>query len=80
MNTAGERFVPTIAIKDAVSRRELEILAAVGINWHGGKKHIDCPYPDHGGKTDWRWDSRNNRAFCTCVGTRPGEKKIAFDL
>jgi hypothetical protein len=69
----GARYVRTAAIKQAVVGRELDVLGAIGIDWRGGRRHINCPYPDHGGKDDWRWDASNERAFCTCIGTRPDE-------
>ncbi|WP_147041305.1 toprim domain-containing protein, partial [Skermanella aerolata] len=69
----GARYVRTDAIKKAVAGHELDVLSAVGIDWRGGRGHIDCPYPDHGGKDDWRWDADNECAFCTCIGTRPDE-------
>ena len=72
--SSNESFVVTKAVQDAVSGRELDILSAIGIGWQQGCGHIDCPYPDHGGANDWRWDSRANRAHCTCCGNR-GEKR-----
>lgn len=69
----GARYVWTPAIKKAVAGHELDVLSAIGIDWRGGRRHINCPYPDHGGKDDWRWDADNARAFCTCIGTRPDE-------
>ncbi|MEM9627817.1 MAG: toprim domain-containing protein [Pseudomonadota bacterium] len=60
-------FIETDAIKAAARGRELEILKAAGIEWKGGKGHIDCPYPDHGGTNDWRWDYKAAKARCTCI-------------
>src|SRR5687768_11780651 len=68
-----ERYVQTKRIKEAVAGHELAVLEAMGINWSGGCGHIDCPYPDHGGKDDWRWDAKKGCAFCTCIGKRPNE-------
>jgi hypothetical protein len=70
----GERFVVTADIRAAVKGRETETLDRLGVPWRKGKPHIDCPYPDHGGNDDWRWDRRKTRAFCTCIGKRPGER------
>jgi len=61
------RFVATVAISFAVRGREGDVLDAVGIEWRSGRPHIDCPYPTHGGKNDWRWDEKKSRAFCTCI-------------
>ena len=41
-----------------------------------GRPHIDCPYPTHGGKDDWRWDSQKSRAFCTCIV----KSELIFDV
>src|SRR5947209_16529862 len=62
---ARARFVNTIDIREAVKGHEVEVLSAVGIPWQG-RGHITCPYADHGGKDDWRWDSRKSHAVCTC--------------
>jgi Domain of unknown function (DUF927)/Toprim domain len=62
----GEQFVKTSDIKNAVKGREAEVLAALGIAWERGRPHIDCPYPTHGGKLDWRWEPKEAKAFCTC--------------
>ena len=75
MSESAGRYVKTSAIQQAAQGHELEILRAIGIDWTAGRGHIDCPYSDHGGKADWRWDDRRGRAFCTCIGNRPGEKK-----
>jgi hypothetical protein len=50
------------------------VLAALCIHWTGNHSHIDCPYPDHGGEADWRWHQTKARAFCSCIGRRPGER------
>jgi hypothetical protein len=71
----GEQYVPYKAIRDAVMGREVEVLQAVGIDWQGGRDHITCPYPGHGGADDWRWDDKKSRAFCTCIGRQQGERK-----
>jgi hypothetical protein len=76
-----DRYVETADILKAVAGHEPEILNAIGINWPGGSKHITCPYPDHGGSDDWRWDDKAKRAFCSCAGRRgePGSHSI-FDV
>jgi phage/plasmid primase-like uncharacterized protein len=61
------RFVATAEIRLAVRGREGEVLDALAIDWRIGRPHIDCPYPMHGGKNDWRWDAQKSRAFCTCI-------------
>lgn len=61
------RFVATPAIRLAVRGREGEVLNALGVDWSRGRPHIDCPYPMHGGRDDWRWDPQKSRAFCTCI-------------
>ena len=61
------RYVTTSDIKAALKGREADVLDAIGINWRGGRSHITCPYPDHGGAHDWRWDARKGRAYCTCI-------------
>jgi Toprim domain len=46
-----------------------KVLEALRIRWQDGAPHIRCPYPDHDDRNpSWRWDERNNRAFCTCSG------------
>jgi hypothetical protein len=73
---SDDRYVETAPILEAVKGHELTVLASLSIDWSGGdRKHIRCPYPDHGGGADWRWDERKRRAFCTCIGKRAGEKK-----
>jgi len=68
-------YVRTAAIKEAVKGQELAVLAVLGIDWRPGCGHVDCPYSDHGGRSDWRWDEAMRRAFCTCIGKRAGERK-----
>jgi hypothetical protein len=63
--TAAERYVQQAAIKQAVAGHETQILDALNIDWDA-RGHVDCPYPDHGGKADWRWDSKYRKARCTC--------------
>lgn len=72
--TDPNRYVKTADIQAAVKGRETEVLDGLGIPWQDGNPHIDCPYPDHGGRDDWRWDPRKCRAFCTCIGKREGER------
>jgi hypothetical protein len=75
-------YVKTAEIRAAVEGRETDVLDRLGISWEKGAPHIDCPYPDHGGRDDWRWDPRKCRAFCTCIGKRHGEKRShsIFDI
>ena len=63
---APERYVTTSDAKRAVDYQEEGLLFLFGIQWQHGKSHIDCPYPTHGGKNDWRWDSKFKKAYCTC--------------
>ncbi|GLR79794.1 AAA family ATPase [Azospirillum oryzae] len=64
---ASHNFIETAAIKAAVLHHEHAVLAALRINWQAGRgSHIDCPYPDHGGKNDFRWDDQQAKAFCSC--------------
>jgi hypothetical protein len=76
------RYVTTSDIQTAVKGQEMRVLQGLDIDWTGARGHIDCPYPDHGGESDWRWDEQKNVAFCTCIGKRPGEKKrhTIFDV
>jgi hypothetical protein len=69
MTNVGEqaRFVATAAIREAVGGRETDVLDALGIDWRAGRPHITCPYSDHGGARDWRWDAKAARARCTCT-------------
>lgn len=63
-----ERRVSTVAIRDAVIGREIDILAAVGVQWKAGSRHIQCPYSAHADNhPSWRWDDRRKRAYCTCT-------------
>ena len=62
------RYVRTADAKTMVSGREHEVLTALGIPYNMGNPHIDCPYPSHGGKNDWRWDEEKSKAVCTCTG------------
>jgi hypothetical protein len=74
--TAANSYVRTDSIRHAVSDREIEIFDALGIPWTGGSTHIRCPYPDHPDREpSWRWDNKRKVAFCTCIGSRPGEEK-----
>jgi hypothetical protein len=75
MMTGPDRYVKTAEIRAAVKGREPDILDRLGILWKKGKPHIDCPYFDHGGRDDWRWDREKSRAYCTCIGRRAGEKR-----
>ncbi|MGI9491844.1 MAG: toprim domain-containing protein, partial [Geminicoccaceae bacterium] len=55
-------------IKKSAAGREMEILQALGIQpSKDSNQHINCPYPAHGGKNDWRWDRQTKRAYCTCI-------------
>jgi hypothetical protein len=71
----GDGYVKTSSIMAAVRGRELEVLGAVGIESQGGRGHIRCPYADHGGDNDWRWDNEKKLAYCSCIGRRAGEKR-----
>ncbi|WP_336490128.1 DUF927 domain-containing protein [Methylobacterium nigriterrae] len=62
----ASEYVLTKDAQRAVEGRETEILDGLGIDWRK-RPHTDCPYPDHGGKKDWRWDPRKQKAFCTCA-------------
>lgn len=65
--TGPEIYVVTRDIKAAAQGRETDILDALNIPWRNARPHIDCPYPEHGtGQSDWRWDDKKKRAFCTC--------------
>ena len=70
----SERYVKTTSIKEAVQGHETDVFRALNIAWPA-RGHITCPYPDHGGEADWRWDEKKKAAFCSCIGTRPGERK-----
>lgn len=62
-------WIDTEKARDAVRGRETDILDAMGIPWRRGAPHIDCPYPSHGGRNDWRWDSPRALAHCSCNKT-----------
>jgi hypothetical protein len=72
---SDDRYVKTAPIREAVKGHELSVLAALGIDWRPGRGHIRCPYADHAGDADWRWDERKRWALCTCIGKRAGEKR-----
>ena len=62
-----ERYVTKADARAAVKGRELEVLQAAGIDWKPGQRgHIDCPYPGHGGSSDWRFDEKTCLCHCTC--------------
>jgi hypothetical protein len=63
--TDPDRYVKTRDIQAAIKGQETAVLDALGIPWQQGKPHIHCPYPDHGGEDDWRWDEGKSRAFCS---------------
>ncbi len=67
MSSDAPRFVVTRDIKAAVQGHEETILDGLGIDWRRGRPHITCPYPEHGGADDWRWDAKKSLAFCTCA-------------
>jgi hypothetical protein len=53
MNDAGLPYVTTREIGAAVQGREEQILEGLGIRARAATRdHIDCPYPQHGGKND----------------------------
>src|SRR3954454_21835592 len=65
---SGDRYVPTEAIKSAVTGREAEILGALQIRWRDERRHLQCPYPGHADEhPSWRGDQRRARVFCTCI-------------
>jgi len=41
--TAGNRYVPTASIRDAVRGREIDVLTAVDIQWYGNLKLSAAP-------------------------------------
>jgi len=60
-------YVRTKEIEEAVSGNEAAVLSYLGINYASSRRdHIDCPYPSHGGKRDWRFDFKKGKAHCTC--------------
>jgi hypothetical protein len=63
----NQQYVKTTDVREAVKGNEERILDAVVPNWSSGRPHIDCPYPTHGGKNDWRWDRTKARAVCSCT-------------
>src|SRR5262252_9021784 len=70
----GDRFVVSKAIRAAVKGRESDVLDALGIDWRRGRPHIPCPYPDHSDNNpSWRWDSKKDRAFCSCMTDRKSD-------
>ena len=76
MADASARYVVTRDAQAAVQGREVEIVNALGIPWRAGLSHIDCPYPNHGGKHDWRLN-KSGRAICTCTS---GKTDSVFDI
>lgn len=71
--SGADRYVK---LREAYQGRETEILDKVGIPFRNGRPHINCPYPDHLDRDpSWRWDESRSIAYCTCIGTRPGEKQ-----
>jgi hypothetical protein len=73
------RYVVTEEIKRALTGRETDVLDALGIDWHSGRPHIQCPYPDHADNDpSWRWDDRRAHAICTC--TTNGHADGIFDV
>jgi hypothetical protein len=87
MTGAEQRFVATADIRDAVDRRETDLLDALNIDWRRpkAKPHVCCPYQDHvDSNPSWRWDARKRKAFCTCgardvLGVVMGVEGIDFD-
>jgi phage/plasmid primase-like uncharacterized protein len=77
--SSGE-YVKTTGIQTAVRGHEWAVLQHLGIEWNGQRGHIKCPYPDHGGDADWRWDDKEKLAFCTCIGKRSGERKTTHNI
>ena len=74
--SAREPYIPTGLLRDAVRGRELEVLRALGIQLSDNSRHIRCPYPDHPDhEPSWRWDEKRKIAFCSCIGSRPNEKR-----
>lgn len=62
------RYVGTDEIKKAIAGQETDVLDAIGIDWRGGRPHIQCPYPDHADNDPaWRWDQPEARVYCTCT-------------
>ena len=62
-----ETYVTKEDAVSAVKGRELDILLKKGVPWKPGQRgHIDCPYPNHGGANDWRFDPATGMCHCTC--------------
>jgi hypothetical protein len=84
--SAGDRYVATTAIREAVRGHEAAILAALGIDHRSGRPHIRCPYSDHDdGNASWRWVEQRARAFCSCIERSHGifdvvMKMLALDF
>ena len=77
MTAETTRYVSWKSAKPAVEGREEEIVNALGIPWAAGQRtHIDCPYPAHHGKSDWRLNTKG-RAICTCTD---GKTDSVFDI
>lgn len=82
-----ERFVATEDIRTAIKKRETEILDGLHIDWKQpmAKPHINCPHRNHtDNNPSWRWDSRKQKAFCTCgsydiFGVLIGVEGISFE-
>ncbi len=67
MTAASKKYVSIVELKLHLLGREIEILAALGIDWRSDKTNIRCPYADHPDiNPSWRWDDKEHRAFCTC--------------
>lgn len=87
MTGAEQRFVATADIRDAVDRRETDLLDALNIDWRRpkAKPHVCCPYQNHvDSNPSWRWDARKRKAYCTCgardvLGVVMGVEGIDFD-
>lgn len=62
----------------ALQGREADILHALGITGFKSGGHITCPYPRHGGKSDWRWNQ--GRAYCTCITNNGGGSHGIVDV
>ena len=63
-----ERFVKTSDIYAATEGNEIAVLNAFKVPWKAGQRsHIRCPYPSHGGSSDWRYDEQKKLCFCTCT-------------
>ncbi len=65
---SADQYVATGEIRVAAEGNEESVLQSLGIQPNQRRNaHIDCPYPEHGGKGDWRWDHVKGRARCTCT-------------